>query len=58
MIRTRLELKFFILADRMMNRGCFTYSLKYKILRLAAPDYIMSYLIALRKMEFYGLRGG
>lgn len=57
MIKNKKELEFFILADRMMNKGSFTYSLKNRLIRLFAPDYIMSYLVALRKMEYYSLRG-
>ena len=58
MIRSNKELHFYIKADRMMNRGCFSYSFKDKFCRLVAPDYIMNYLVALRNMEFYSLRGG
>ena len=58
MIRTRRELKFYILADRMMNRGLFTYPLSHKLIRLFVSDYIMNYLVALRKMEYFGQRGG
>lgn len=58
MIKTKKELRFYILADRMMNRGCFTFPVKYRIVRLFAPDYILNYLVSLRKMEYYGQLGG
>lgn len=50
---TKKELKFYIYADRMMNRGYFSSSLKKKIVGFFRHDYIMAYLEALRKTEYY-----
>lgn len=37
----------------MMNRGTFVYSLKHKLIHWFYPDYIMSYLEAMRKYSYY-----
>lgn len=58
MINSKQELKFYIQADRMMNRGCFKWSLRNRLLHIVSPDYIMRYLEALRKAEFYSQHGG
>lgn len=52
-IYTKKQLKFFILADRMMNRGKFNYSLKDRLINLFLPDYIMQYLEVMRKLSYY-----
>lgn len=57
-IRTKKELKFYILADRMMNRGCFKYSLARRLKNLLSPDYIMDYLEEMRKFSYYSEMGG
>jgi len=56
-ITTKQQLRFFIEADYMMNRGKFRLSLRDKLKRLIFPDYIMSYLIALRCVSFYRVGG-
>lgn len=53
MIRTKRELKFYIMADYMMNRGCFKPSLSTRLRNLLMPDYIMKYLIAMRYACYY-----
>ena len=53
MITSKKELQFYILADRMMNRGCFKYTLKTRILSFIYPDYIMDFLEAMRKTDYY-----
>lgn len=58
MINSKQELKFYIQADRMMNRGCFKWSLCNRLLHIISPDYIMMYLETLRKAEFYSHTGG
>lgn len=58
MIKTKQELKFFLAADRIMNRGTPRRSLKARIVELIFPDYIMKYLSALRRCEYYASRGG
>lgn len=58
MIHTKKELKFYIQADRMMNRGVFEYSFVQKVKNLLHPDRIMSYLEAMRKVSYYSHTGG
>ena len=53
MITSKKELNFYIKADRMMNRGCFDYSLKKKIQNFLFPDLIMRYLEVMRKAQYY-----
>lgn len=56
--KPKLELQFYICADSMMNRGYFEKSLLMKVVSLIRPDWIMEYLTALRKVEYYSNRGG
>ena len=58
MIRTKKELEFYIMADRMMNRGYFKPSFMQKIKNILLPDYIMRYLVAMRKLSYYSQQGG
>lgn len=58
MIKSKNELKFCIRADYMMNRGYFKESILKKLISVIYPDYVMKYLVALRKAEFYSNRGG
>jgi len=58
MIRTKKELKFYIMADRMMNRGCFKSSIGQRIKEVFLPDYIMRYLVAMRKVSYYNHQVG
>lgn len=53
MINSKKELSFYLKADRMMNRGTFVYSFKYRLIHWIYPDYIMSYLEAMRKYSYY-----
>ena len=53
MIKSKKELKFCISADYMMNRGYFKEPILKKIISVIYPDWVMKYLIALRKAEFY-----
>ena len=53
MINSKAELQFYICADSMMNRGYFKKSLLMKVVSLIHPDWIMEYLTALRKAEYY-----
>ncbi len=53
MIKNRKELKFYLMADRMMNRGVFTKSIKDRFLHLFFPDPIMKTLEAMRKSDYY-----
>ena len=52
-IYTRKQLKFFIYADRMMNRGKFKFSIKDRLINIFLPDYIMKYLEVMRKLSYY-----
>lgn len=52
MIRSLTELKFYLQADMMMNRGMFKKDVKSCLKELIAPDYIMKYLRCLRKTEY------
>lgn len=58
MIRTEQELEFYIRADYMMNRGYFKPSFKQRLREFFFPDYIMDYLISMRKVDYYSNRGG
>lgn len=58
MIRSKKELRFYIKADRMMNRGGFTRSIKDILWGIVFPDYIMDYLEAMRKSDYYNSLGG
>ncbi len=57
-ITSRKQLSFFIQADWMINRGKFKPSFKDKVWGLIIPDYIMSYLEAMRKVSYYKNGGG
>ena len=58
MIKSKQELKFYIMADRMMNRGYFNEPLSRKILSFLYPDWVVKYLTTLRKAEYYSNAGG
>lgn len=53
MIRTKKELDFYIKADYMMNRGYFKPPILTRMRLLIFPDYIMNYLIHMRKSNYY-----
>lgn len=53
MISSKKELKFYLMADRMMNRGEFKGSWKAKIKDFFFPDYVMRWLVAMRSMSYY-----
>lgn len=50
---TKKELHFYLMADRIMNVGEFRKTLKGVLLRLVKPNYILAYLEALRKVEYF-----
>ena len=54
-ITSRNHLHFYLYADMMMNRGYFKEPLKKKLLHLVAPNYIMEFLKAMRKVQYYSL---
>lgn len=57
-IRTKKELKFYILADRMMNTGYFHYPIRLRLFQLTVHNYIMDYLVVMRKCSYYKHQGG
>lgn len=46
------------MADYMMNRGYFKPSLKQRIKNFLFPDYIIQYIISMRKVAYYQQNGG
>ena len=56
MISSKKELKFYIMADNMMNRGRFCNSIEDKIREFLNPDKTMSYLRTMRKLDYYKKR--
>lgn len=58
MIHSKKELAFYIKADYMMNRGYFKPSLKQRLKNLIFPDYIMQFLVSMRKVAYYQHMGG
>lgn len=58
MITSRKQLKFYLQADMMMNRGYFKVPLKKRFIQLFSPDYIMEFLKSMRKVQYYTYRGG
>ena len=57
-IRNRQELKFYLMADRMMNRGKFKPSIKDIFIDSIIPDYIMRFLMLMRLVSYYSSRRG
>ena len=53
LIESKKELSFYLKADMMMNRGYFKKSLLQKIKNLVCPDFVMDYLCAMRKYNFF-----
>lgn len=53
MIYSKKKLEFYLMADMMMNRGFFKFSIRNKIKEFFATDYIMRYLSAMRKYSYY-----
>ena len=52
-ISSKKELRFYIMADMMMNRGVFKRSLKKRIRDFFFPDYTIDFLCLLRKTSYY-----
>lgn len=57
-IITKKELRFCIMADRMMNRGRFKNSWKDNLRNIFLPDDIMNYLESMRRVSYHKNRGG
>lgn len=58
MISSRDELQFYIKADLMMNCGYFAPPVATRLKRLFVHDYIMEYLVSMRKTAFAMNTGG
>ena len=58
MIKNKKERDFYIMADRMMNRGYFKRSLLRQLYELFIPDVTMDYLSTMRKMAYISNCGG
>lgn len=52
-IKTRKELTFYLLADRLLNKKSSNSSLKDCIKGLFIPDNIISFLVSMRRTSFY-----
>lgn len=52
-IQTKKELKFYMQADYLMNRGKWKPSLLTRIKEFVSPDYIHKYLVYMRKTNYY-----
>lgn len=52
MITKKKELDFYLMADMMMNRGKFRWSIKDRLKRVIIPDYIMQYLKSMRYVAY------
>ncbi|SNU03303.1 hypothetical protein SAMN06298211_101489 [Prevotellaceae bacterium MN60] len=57
-IQNRNQLKFYLMADRMMNRGHFRESFLTWFKKHFLPDYIMLYLESMRKTSYYSHQKG
>lgn len=57
-IRSRKELKFYLMADRMMNTGKFKPSFKDLIIDFIIPNYILRYLEYMRKLSYFSNKAG
>lgn len=58
MIKSKKELKFYIMADMMMNRDLFHRTIGDILREIVDPDYIMRYLRVLRKRQYYSKQNG
>ena len=58
MIDTKNELRFYIMADMMMNSGCFSKSFLIRLKEFFVPDYTMDFLKLMRKTSFYSHQSG
>lgn len=53
MISSRKKLQFYLMADRMMNRGAFKPTVKTVVSDCISPDYIMRWMKAMRFTSYY-----
>lgn len=53
MIKNNMHLRFYLKADMMMNRGYFKVPFRIWLQGFISPDYIMKYMKAMRKVQYY-----
>lgn len=53
MIKNKRELRAYLQVDRMMNRNVFSYGWKERLKNCIVRDYVMDFLVHLRKYEYY-----
>lgn len=58
MITSKKELKFYIMADYMMNRGYFSPPFIKKLAHIFNPDIVMEFIISMRRYSYYSKQGG
>lgn len=58
MIRSKKELKFYIMSDTMINRGYFTSSICKRIVQVFNPDIIIDFLCNMRRFSYYSHKRG
>lgn len=58
MIRSKKELKFYIMADRMINRGYFIPPISKRIVHLLNPDVVICFLFNMRNYSYYSHQEG
>lgn len=58
MITTKKELRLYLMADRMMNKGEFKPSFKSYLSSLFSPDLLMLWMKAMRYTSYYSQFGG
>lgn len=58
MIKSKKELRFYIMADSMMNSGCFKRSFNRRFRDFWVPDYNMRFLRAMRKASYFSHQNG
>lgn len=57
-ISSKKELKFYLMADRMMNRGTFKRGFARRIIEVFFTDRIMAFLRSMRRYAYYKNKSG
>lgn len=58
MIKSKRELRVYLQVDLMMNRGVFSYGWKERLKNHIVKDYVVDFLVHLRKYEYYMHQSG
>lgn len=58
MIKSKRELRVYLQVDLMMNRGVFSYGWKERLKNRIVKDYVVDFLVHLRKYEYYMHQSG